>query len=547
MISNEALTVRSAARDIFSSPSFPALSPARWFAVEVLTAKTVQSVPQLAKDEGGLDACYDYASALYGRGDECGAEEVWRALLPEALSVGRHDLAAYCSVRLSRCALDFLEFRPALDWCRRCRASSRHLPPKHPIHTALALASGLVHSGHGDWEGARRALAVAVSAPPIETALAERWEGMNPEDLKGHIYVALANLAMERALGAPPRMREGLLQEAWGWLHRSAALPLSERAKDLILVNQTEVNWLLGDLKGSRGRVNAWLDAALAGDEPLAPSRAPFLRLLSLMALSEEDLPESQRLMSEAYHESRRHRTPHMERRILRDLVRGYTKAHERRYGGRRENTVLKTLDSGGSWILDLVDFVETQDSYLVGRHSQLVRALCLALCPSPDILDRPGIPGDLDLPYLLGAASLHDIGKLDVSWALLNRVRPLGPLHEERLRAHVLAGGRILEDLGFPMTARLVEEHHERADGQGYPYGTRYQTLSGAFLALAETLVAMSQPSRACPNPPPVLDNARWCLREGARRFQPQAAAALHLAVESGTLLPFQAALAAS
>ncbi len=140
----------------------------------------------------------------------------------------------------------------------------------------------------------------------------------------------------------------------------------------------------------------------------------------------------------------------------------------------------------------------------------------------------------------------MHDIGKLEVSWPLLNRVRPLGPLQEERLRAHVLAGGRILEDLGFPMTARLVEEHHERADGQGYPYGTRYQTLSGAFLALAESLVAMSQPSRACPNPPPVLDNAQWCLREGVRRFQPQAAAALFLAVESGILLPFQVAVAA-
>ncbi len=281
-----------------------------------------------------------------------------------------------------------------MDWCRRCRASSRHLTPEHPIHTALALESGLVHTGRRDWEGARRALAVAVPAPPVDAGLAERWEGWSPADLKGQIYVTLADLAMERALGAPPRMKEGLLQEAWGWLHRAAALPLSKRAQNLTILNQTEVNWLLGDLEGSRERVNTWLDSALSGDGPLTPSRAPFLRLLSLMALAEEDLPESHRLMREAYQDSRRHRTPHVERRILRDLVRGYTRAHERRYGGYREHTVLKTLDSGGSWILELVEFVETQDGYLTGRHSQHVRTLCLALCPSPDVLDRPGIPG---------------------------------------------------------------------------------------------------------------------------------------------------------
>ncbi|HXF98089.1 MAG TPA: HD-GYP domain-containing protein [Gaiellaceae bacterium] len=68
----------------------------------------------------------------------------------------------------------------------------------------------------------------------------------------------------------------------------------------------------------------------------------------------------------------------------------------------------------------------------------------------------------------------LHDIGKLSVPDGIL---RKPGPLTEEEyalVRRHVEAGTRLLAELGgFSATVhRLVERHHERLDGSGYPTG---------------------------------------------------------------------------
>ena len=534
-------SLRDLLADVSSLPAFPTLPPDRWAEVERRTGEILESAPWVHRHTEGLDACYRYAEALHEHGDECGAEEVWGALVHEAAVQERYDVAAYACARLSRCALDFQELREGLNWGRQGRAWGRHLPPSHPVHRALALEIGLIHQRRQHWEGARRSLVRALAMEAPDDGLTDRWQGLRGGDFAGVIRNALASLALDQARREAPRSAERLLREAKAWIQKNESAHLAQAVQLRSAAILAEVACHQGDAEGARRLVDGWFGTPPPQGDPQDRSRPLFLRLTSLLALADEDLPEAQRRAGQAFQAMERHCYPLWERDMLRDLVWLFTKAHEQRYSGHREHTVLRTLDDGGPWILDLVDLLEARDGYLSGHHARFVRAACLAMCAEPEDRARAGLPEDLDLPYLLGAASLHDLGKLEVSWALLNRVRPRKRVHERRYQAHVLSGARLLEGLGFPMAARLVEEHHERADGLGYPYGTRYQTTAGSLLALAEHLVGGSQPSHGRPRPVPVLETARWCLSEGARHFQPQALAALHRAVEDDGLASLQ------
>ncbi len=91
-------------------------------------------------------------------------------------------------------------------------------------------------------------------------------------------------------------------------------------------------------------------------------------------------------------------------------------------------------------------------------------------------------------------AARLHDIGKLAVPDAILNKP---GPLDEDELRViqtHSVLGAELMRSWGLVEAARMVLEHHEHMDGSGYPAGLRGDQISiGArILHAADAYVAM-------------------------------------------------------
>jgi two-component system cell cycle response regulator len=77
------------------------------------------------------------------------------------------------------------------------------------------------------------------------------------------------------------------------------------------------------------------------------------------------------------------------------------------------------------------------------------------------------------DLDVLARAAELHDVGKIAIPDAILNKP---GPLDEEEwrfMRRHTILGERILMAASaLRPVARLVRSSHERYDGGGYPDG---------------------------------------------------------------------------
>jgi diguanylate cyclase (GGDEF)-like protein/PAS domain S-box-containing protein len=75
------------------------------------------------------------------------------------------------------------------------------------------------------------------------------------------------------------------------------------------------------------------------------------------------------------------------------------------------------------------------------------------------------------ELASLRQAASLHDIGKIAVPDAILNKPGPLSPDEWELIRRHTLIGERIVGAApALAHVAKLIRSSHERPDGRGYP-----------------------------------------------------------------------------
>ena len=84
------------------------------------------------------------------------------------------------------------------------------------------------------------------------------------------------------------------------------------------------------------------------------------------------------------------------------------------------------------------------------------------------------GMRAGLEPPQLkvvVFGALLHDIGKIGVSDAILNKTGPLTPMEWHEMRQHPVIGERICEPLSAAAQfAPIIRSHHERWDGQGYP-----------------------------------------------------------------------------
>ena len=93
-------------------------------------------------------------------------------------------------------------------------------------------------------------------------------------------------------------------------------------------------------------------------------------------------------------------------------------------------------------------------------------------------------------------ASALHDIGKIAVPDAILNKSSRLTDAEIDVMRQHTLWGKKILAGLEFLPQADLgASYHHERYDGTGYPAGLMGEDLPRMVwvIAAADALDAMS------------------------------------------------------
>jgi HD-GYP domain-containing protein (c-di-GMP phosphodiesterase class II) len=92
----------------------------------------------------------------------------------------------------------------------------------------------------------------------------------------------------------------------------------------------------------------------------------------------------------------------------------------------------------------------------------------------------------------------LHDVGKIGVPDAILNKPGKLTDEEFRQMRLHPVHGARILSQIQSEKVVNIlpgVKYHHERWDGKGYPEGLKGEEipLLGRVLAVADFLDALS------------------------------------------------------
>jgi putative nucleotidyltransferase with HDIG domain len=108
---------------------------------------------------------------------------------------------------------------------------------------------------------------------------------------------------------------------------------------------------------------------------------------------------------------------------------------------------------------------LDARDPYTAG-HSERVSAMSAA------VGQQLGL-GEDDLDVLRLGALLHDIGKIGISDDVLRKPGPLTDAEFEAIKEHPTTGARILRSVPFLAPhLPIVELHHERPDGRGYPRG---------------------------------------------------------------------------
>jgi putative nucleotidyltransferase with HDIG domain len=131
---------------------------------------------------------------------------------------------------------------------------------------------------------------------------------------------------------------------------------------------------------------------------------------------------------------------------------------------------------------------LDARDPYTAG-HSERVSTLAVA------IGEELKLDAEAMETLRLGAL-LHDVGKIGVPDEVLRKPGALTAAEFEALKVHPTAGARILRSIPFLAPhIPIVELHHERPDGRGYPYGLRGDTipLGARIVHVADAFDAMT------------------------------------------------------
>jgi putative nucleotidyltransferase with HDIG domain len=125
---------------------------------------------------------------------------------------------------------------------------------------------------------------------------------------------------------------------------------------------------------------------------------------------------------------------------------------------------------------------IESKDRYTQG-HCVRVADLACALWERVSPADATA-----RFWFRIGAL-LHDVGKLLVPEEVLNKPGRLDEYEWELVRRHPSAGVELLADIEFPWdVCPIVQSHHERWDGKGYPDG-----LAGSAIPLTARVVCIA------------------------------------------------------
>lgn len=187
------------------------------------------------------------------------------------------------------------------------------------------------------------------------------------------------------------------------------------------------------------------------------------------------------------------------------------------------------------STVWALASAVDAKDAYTHGHSQRVARyagQLGRALGFDDDEIER------LEL-----SAVLHDVGKIGVPEAILNKPDRLTVAEMSVMKSHPEKGAEILSSIrAMRDIVPGVLHHHERYDGMGYPRGLKGENipLQARIIVLADTYDAMTS-TRPYRNALPsgiALDEVRRCT---ASQFDPRLAEVFAELIERGIIRPVE------
>ncbi len=121
--------------------------------------------------------------------------------------------------------------------------------------------------------------------------------------------------------------------------------------------------------------------------------------------------------------------------------------------------------------VMSLAEAVEVKDRYTRG-HSDLVSRYAVA------IAEKMGLT-ESEIEEIARGGMLHDVGKIGIDEAILNKEGKLTDEEWEVMKMHPAYGAQILEPIQFlGKASEIVHQHHERMNGSGYPLGLRGEDI---------------------------------------------------------------------
>ncbi len=175
---------------------------------------------------------------------------------------------------------------------------------------------------------------------------------------------------------------------------------------------------------------------------------------------------------------------------------------------------------------------IDAKDPYTRG-HSQRVRDFALAIADVIRI--SPEQRRNLEL-----AAFLHDIGKIGIPEGILSQAGPLTPDQRRLIQHHPEIGAEIISPINqLKHVAKIILQHHEWYNGQGYPASavTDDITMEARVLAIADTLDAITT-SRPYRGRQTLTQAIREIRQNAGTQFDPRYVKAMDLAVREGRLV---------
>jgi putative nucleotidyltransferase with HDIG domain len=173
---------------------------------------------------------------------------------------------------------------------------------------------------------------------------------------------------------------------------------------------------------------------------------------------------------------------------------------------------------------------LDARDPYTAG-HSERVSVLSVSIGRALNMAAD-------DLEVLRLGALLHDIGKIGVPDEVLRKPGALTDAEYDTIKQHPVLGARILRSVPFlSRHIPIVELHHERPDGRGYPFGLLDQDipLAARIVHVADAYDAMTS-ARAYRRARPAGEALRELWRCSGTEFHAEVVGALAVALPGVT-----------